>query len=152
MRGFFGCVLLLVLLGCVQQSAVYLAPQANSAEEEELIKVDPPIYPTVHREIGVEGFVVMEYSVNEQGQVENARVVEDKPEGIFRQAALVSLYSSVYKPRYEDGKPVRVDGKLRRVLFTLEGGSASYGTVRKMTCDNTYSRELLERRNCEKIQ
>lgn len=56
-----------------------------------------PIYPTDARIKGLEGYVIVEFTVNHQGQVIEASVVDSKPKGIFDSAALRAVYKWRFK-------------------------------------------------------
>ena len=91
------------LLSCVQQATVVSIPKTNNSDDEKLIKVDPPVYPNLQINTGVQGLVITQFDVNEDGRVENTKVVEDKPEGVFGEGATASVRSSGYKPKYNHG-------------------------------------------------
>ena len=140
------------LISCAQQSTVVLKAYSDSSDDEKLIKVEPPTYPVLQRETGIEGYVVIEFDLNEEGRVENATVIDDKPEGVFRDAALTSVNSSRYKPRLENGKPIRVENKITRVWFRLGGDSKHHKSRSLVSCENTFAADTLSNRDCERIQ
>ncbi len=47
----------------------------------------PPQYPVKARQQGIEGFVTMDLLINQEGRVEDLRVVKEKPEGVFKSSA-----------------------------------------------------------------
>ena len=84
------------------------------------VSVVQPIYPlrAVMRE--VEGYVLVEFSVRENGTVANPIVVESKPRLLFDEAALNAVARSRFKPREIGGERVRVDKVRLRFAFSLE--------------------------------
>lgn len=83
-----------------------------------IVKV-APIYPPRAAARGLEGYVVVRYTVTAQGDVENATVVESSS-SLFEQTALESAQHYKYKPRLENGVPVAVDGVTTRIEYVLE--------------------------------
>jgi protein TonB len=69
---------------------------------------------------GIEGYVVVEFTVNEQGGVENPRVVEADPEGVFNQAAMDAAKKFKYRPKTVGGEPVAVAGVRNIIRFEME--------------------------------
>lgn len=81
------------------------APLALDNEAIPLVRI-PPVYPVRAERLHLGGAVVVEFTINEAGRVENPRVVESKPPGIFDQAAKQAILRWRFKPKLEDGKPV----------------------------------------------
>ena len=79
-----------------------------------------PNYPERARRQGTQGYVVVEFSVDATGAVQDARVIDAQPKGIFDRAALISVQRSKYRPRVEGGKALVVHGVRKRVLFNLQ--------------------------------
>lgn len=80
----------------------------------------PPNYPERARRGNIQGYVVVEFTVDRTGAVRNARVVESEPSSIFDRAAVQSIERSKYRPRREDGKALMVHGVRKRLSFNLE--------------------------------
>jgi protein TonB len=70
---------------------------------------------------GIEGYVVVEFTVTKLGTVRDPRVVEAQPEGIFDQAAMDAVLKFKYKPRVVNGDTVEVEGVQNRLTFELGG-------------------------------
>lgn len=64
----------------------------------------PPQYPRQANRDGIEGWVKVEFTVNADGTVRSARVVEAKPRGVFDSAAISAAMKWKFKPRVVDGK------------------------------------------------
>jgi len=86
----------------------------------QILKVASPHYEEHLKKAGVEGWVVVQFSLNELGYVEDATVVDESPKGVFTSEAITSVKNSTYKPAMKDGVPVRTEGILTRVRFTLK--------------------------------
>ncbi len=79
-----------------------------------------PQYPRQAARDGIEGWVKIEFTVNADGTVRNARVVEAKPRGVFDSAAVTAALKWKFKPRVVDGKPVDQRGVVQ-IDFNFEG-------------------------------
>lgn len=84
-----------------------------------IVKVQP-IYPRRAQSRGIEGYVIVQYTVTKQGTTRNVHVVEAKPPGIFDRAAIQSAQKYKYKPRVVDGQPIEVPGVQTKITFVLE--------------------------------
>ncbi|MDV6315692.1 energy transducer TonB [Idiomarina sp. HP20-50] len=95
-----------------------LSLQASDGEYLPIVKVQAA-YPRRALQRGIEGYVVVEFTVTKQGSVRNPVVVEAEPEGIFDEAAMDAVLKFKYKPRVIDGEPVEVDGVRNRMTFEM---------------------------------
>jgi protein TonB len=84
-----------------------------------LVRINP-IYPRRAAERRIEGWVVVKFSINEQGMVENPEVVDADPRGIFESAAIRAIRKWKYRPKIEGGKPVKRRGISVKLTFDLE--------------------------------
>ncbi len=84
-----------------------------------IVKV-APIYPRRAAERGVEGYVIVEFTVTELGTVENPVIIEADPQGYFERAAINAAKKFKYKPKVVNGTPVRVSGVKNMISFVLE--------------------------------
>ena len=80
----------------------------------------PPQYPRQALFDRTEGWVVVEFTIDTQGQVKDARVVDSKPRGVFDQAALDAVKRFRFKPRSLGGTPIEVQGVQNRIRFKLK--------------------------------
>ncbi|HSL16307.1 MAG TPA: energy transducer TonB [Methylomirabilota bacterium] len=94
---------------------------AGSADGDYLpiVKV-APIYPQRAIDRGIEGYVIVEFTVTKTGSVKNPRVVEFHPSTIFNKAAIDAALKFKYKPRIVNGEPIEVHGVLNKITFKLE--------------------------------
>ena len=74
-------------------------------------------YPEEAREKGIEGRVYVQFIVNEQGDVENAKVIRGIGSGADEEALRV-VRQAKFEPGYQRGKPVRVQYSLP-IFFQL---------------------------------
>ena len=93
--------------------------QATDGEYLPIVKVAPQ-YPRRALSRGIEGYVIVEYTVTKLGTVKDPRVVEGKPQGTFDRDAIKSALRYKYKPRVVDGEPIEVKGVRTRITFELE--------------------------------
>jgi protein TonB len=84
-----------------------------------IVKV-APVYPQRAIDRGIEGYVIVEFTVTKTGAVRDPRVVEYEPSTIFNKAALAAALKFKYKPRVVDGEPIEVHGVLNKITFQLE--------------------------------
>lgn len=77
------------------------------------------VYPHLARTRGLEGHVVVEFTVTEQGTVRDARIVESS-DRVFDRSALAAVARFRYRPRFVDGSPVSVQGVRTEFAFRLE--------------------------------
>jgi protein TonB len=91
---------------------------ASDGEFLPIVKVAPQ-YPSRASSRGIEGYVILSYTVTKQGTVENPVVIEADPPKIFNKAAINSALRYKYKPRVVDGVPQAVAGVKTRITFQL---------------------------------
>ncbi len=75
-------------------------------------------YPEMARKAGIEGRVIVQFIVNEQGKVEDPRVIRGVGGGCDEEA-LRAVRKANFKPGRQRGKPVRVQYSLP-VIFKLQ--------------------------------
>ena len=94
---------------------------AGSADGDYLpiVKV-APVYPRRAVDRGIEGYVIVEFTVTKTGAVRDPRVVEYEPSTIFNKAALAAALKFKYKPRIVNGEAIEVHGVLNKITFQLE--------------------------------
>lgn len=97
-----------------------LALDSGDGEYLPIVKVSP-VYPRRALQRGIEGFVIVEFTVSKQGAVKDPVVVEANPEGIFEQAAIDAAMKFKYKPRVVNGEATEVSGVQNRITFQIDG-------------------------------
>lgn len=89
----------------------------------------PPQYPRRAAERGIEGCVLLEYTVTPSGAVSEPIVINAIPKGLFDRAATRAALRYKYKPLIRDGVPVAVEGVRQRITFVLEGEGKGPGYI-----------------------
>ncbi|MDK2777677.1 MAG: energy transducer TonB [Pseudomonadota bacterium] len=84
-----------------------------------IVKV-APTYPRRAAQRGIEGYVVVEFTVTTLGTVIDPHVIEADPPGIFDRAAMQAVTKFKYKPKMENGKPLEVKGVRNIIRFELD--------------------------------
>lgn len=95
------------------------ALSASDGEYLPIVKV-APLYPESAAERGIEGYVLLEFTVTETGATAGPVVLESQPSGIFDEAAKKAVLKFKYKPRVENGRPVRVEHVRHVITFKLD--------------------------------
>ena len=85
----------------------------------------PPIYPRRAQERGIEGCVMLEFTVTKVGSVKDPVVLWSLPSGIFDRAAMRSAMKFKYKPQIRDGEAIAVKGILNQITFIIEDKNKS---------------------------
>ncbi|MGD8341453.1 MAG: TonB family protein [Gammaproteobacteria bacterium] len=90
----------------------------SDGEYLPIVKV-APVYPPRAAARGLEGYVVVQYTVTTTGDTRDIVVIESTS-SLFDRAAVDSASKYKYKPRVIDGTPVEVAGVSTRIIFELE--------------------------------
>lgn len=86
-----------------------------------IMKVAPE-YPRGAASRGIEGYVLLEFTVTSLGSVRDPVVVDASPPGVFDRAATAASLKFRYKPRVLNGQPVDVRGVRNVIRFELDSG------------------------------
>jgi len=78
------------------------------------------VYPRRAMQRGIQGYVIVEFTVSKSGAVQDPIVLEAQPEGIFEQAAIDAVLKFKYKPRVINGESTAVAGVQTRIEFELD--------------------------------
>jgi len=97
-----------------------LSLESGDGDYLPIVKV-APIYPRRAQARGIEGFVIVEFTVTKTGAVRDAVVVHAEPENIFNRAALDAALKFKYKPRVVDGVAMEVAGVQNKISFAIDG-------------------------------
>lgn len=95
-----------------------LSLDSGDGEYLPIVKV-AAVYPRRAQSRGIEGYVIVEFTVSKSGAVKDPKVVESKPEGIFERSALEAAAKFKYKPRVVDSQAVEVSGVQNKITFQL---------------------------------
>ena len=127
-----GCtagLLALASLACTAPRAPIEGPlprpggHAIDRSEQEfipLLRIEPQ-YPAAARTQRKQGYVIVEFSLSEEGDVVDARVILAKPTGLFTTSALEAVRRWKFEPQLVDGKPSRREGLRVRLDYKLRG-------------------------------
>jgi len=107
-------------LGLDVAGAGFVAAQGDT-DIVPMVRVNPQ-YPIRAEERGIEGWVELEFTINETGAVILAKVTNAKPKGVFDRSALRAIKRWKYNPKVEDGVAVERPGVTVRLVFNLEDG------------------------------
>ena len=84
-----------------------------------IVKVQPN-YPRRAIARGIEGYVIVEFTVTKSGTTRDIRVVEAEPSGMFDKASIRAASRFKYKPRVIDGQAIEVRGVRNKITFELD--------------------------------
>ncbi|WP_297733518.1 energy transducer TonB [uncultured Maricaulis sp.] len=105
----------LVCISAIAAPIALTAPAAaNNTTTRESVELVAPEYPRGAERRGIEGTVRVSYSIDADGRVVNAEVVEATPEGVFDRAALAAIEAWRYAPA-----AAQTDGHSRELEFRL---------------------------------
>jgi periplasmic protein TonB len=94
-------------------------PRVSRMMEGNLVYRVQPQYPTLARQAGVQGIVVLRAMISREGKIENLQVVSGHP--MLVQSAMDAVRQWRYRPCYLNNEPVEVETQVT-VNFTLAGG------------------------------
>lgn len=83
-----------------------------------VLRRSPP-YPRLLKRRGIEGYVLVEFTVTEQGLVQDPVIIESRPHEDFGQSVIKTVRYWKFKPYRLDGKPVAVRAR-QGIDFTME--------------------------------
>jgi protein TonB len=90
---------------------------AIARERTPLVRI-PAEYPTKAAAQGIEGYVIVRFTVTETGAVIDPEVLRSEPPRIFDRSAMRAVSGWKYQPKMQDGKAVR-DQVFARIVFKL---------------------------------
>ena len=97
------------------------AAPTGETHAAQLVKSTAPAYPPEAVRAKKDGWVQVEFTVDANGQVTDAKVANADPPRLFNTAALDAVRRWTFKPRMENGKAVE-ERMSRRIEFKLGGG------------------------------
>jgi len=92
---------------------------AQDGDATPIVRIEPR-YPMKAARSGKEGYVILSFSINELGGVDDVKVIEAKPRRLFSKEARRALRRWKYKPKMVDGQPQKQTGQTVRLDFRLE--------------------------------
>ncbi|WP_444920258.1 TonB family protein [Microbulbifer sp. CnH-101-G] len=115
----------------INTSTTVAPPAVTNDGVFDLVSRDPlpvykpaPRYPTTAMRRGIEGYVVVEFTITKTGAVRDARVVggfdsTGNPTNVFNRSALAAAERFKYQPQVEDGQPIERYGVRNRITYKL---------------------------------
>lgn len=77
-------------------------------------------YPPIARERGIEGWVIVQFTVTTIGSVKDLIVVDAEPKGVFEKSALKTASQWKFKAKIEGGVAVERRGMQRKLTYVME--------------------------------
>ncbi len=81
-----------------------------------LLRIKPE-YPIKARLQGIEGWVLLQFSITKTGGVSDIKILNSKPRGIFEKSAIRAILKWKYKPLMDNGKPIRQTNQTAYINF-----------------------------------
>ncbi|MBM9520787.1 energy transducer TonB [Desulforhopalus vacuolatus] len=78
----------------------------------------PPHYPQRAKRFAIQGWVKIEFVVNEEGRVENVKVLESQPKGTFERAVIRAVSHWRFRPGTIGGIPVKARVQ-QKIIFRV---------------------------------
>lgn len=88
-------------------------------QQPVLVERTPPRYPAAAAKEKIEGKVVMQFTVDTDGRVQDASVVRSEPDDRFNEAAMEALRQWRFEPARKDGEPVAVEAR-QAIRFEMD--------------------------------
>ncbi len=85
-----------------------------------IVRIEPR-YPVQAARDGKEGYVILSFTINEIGGVEDVKVIEANPKRIFNKEAKRALKKWKYKPKVVEGKAMKQPGLTVQLDFKMGG-------------------------------
>lgn len=90
------------------------APQpAHAADEPRLLRKTEPKYPADARRQGIEGFVIVRFDIEPNGEVTDPVVVSARPDGLFERAAVECVSEWLYEASGERVRDMMVEVRFK---------------------------------------
>ncbi|CUA83298.1 energy transducer TonB [Pseudidiomarina woesei] len=91
----------------------------RDGEATPIVRINPRYPPAAARD-GIEGWVMLRFTIDETGGVTDVEVIDANPRRMFDQEARRALLRWKYKPKVVDGKAQRQPGQTVRLEFSLD--------------------------------
>ncbi len=90
-------------------------------EQLPIVKVAPQ-YPRRAAQNGVEGYVILSFTITTTGAIADPVVIESHPSSVFNQSALRAVRKFKYRPKVVNGEAQPVYGVQHRLTYELTNG------------------------------
>ena len=98
--------------------AVNIYADTSTPKEVESVEATYPVYAKANC---IEGYVVAELDISEQGYVDRIIIVESAPDGVFENAAYDAWSKSLFEPKITNGIAVSYKKLRLKRDFSLKG-------------------------------
>ena len=78
-----------------------------------------PKYPKLALWRGIEGWVLLEFTISPNGKAMNPVVIDSDPAGIFDRSAINAVQKWKYRPKTEEGRAVPRPGVRQMITFQI---------------------------------
>lgn len=115
------CLSLTILSSCAfahSTAKVTNGSQVKSDEPLPIVRIEPR-YPMKAARDGLQGDVILMFTVGKLGQVKDIKVLDAQPKGVFDRAAIKALSKWKYRPKVKDGQPVEQNELITTLSFRL---------------------------------
>lgn len=106
----------------LQMAGGLSAGTVRDREAVPVVRVQP-MYPQRAADQGIEGYVLLRFTITPSGGVSDVVVMDSKPSSIFDRSARRALARWRYDPKLVDGRPVARPGQTVRLDFELSRGA-----------------------------
>ena len=93
-------------------------PQLATLDAGKPVLQVPPVYPPRARRMGIEGRVLVEFTITETGTVEKPEIIEAEPPKIFNRAVLRAIRRWKFNPRMSNGNFTKQRAR-KEIVFKL---------------------------------
>jgi TonB family protein len=111
----FGCSSSGTVRPVVDYKPITTPTLPGNNQEYELIKMEELRLPKYLYERGIEGYVIVQFSIDENGKTFNHKILESDQGHIFGPIAIEHISRYQYKPRIVNGVKVSLDGVKQKI-------------------------------------
>jgi protein TonB len=97
---------------------VSLGAGGSDRDTIPLVRIEPD-YPMRARQRGIEGWVIVQFTITPAGTIKDAVALQGQPPGVFDEAAVKAILRWKYNPKIENGVAVERPGVKVRLDFVL---------------------------------
>jgi protein TonB len=97
---------------------VSLGAGGSDRDTIPLVRIEPD-YPMRARQRGIEGWVIVQFTITPAGTIKDAVALQGQPPGVFDEAAVKAVMRWKYNPKIENGVAVERPGVKVRLDFVL---------------------------------
>ena len=125
-KAFMSAMLGYAVVSVMLFSNIHVFGAGDEKQYQEYLPISAPIplYPTQAAQDGIEGWILLSFTVTEDGSVDanSMQVMDAEPADIFDRSALRAAEKFMFQPRIIDGNAVEVPGVRYLFRYVLEDG------------------------------